>query len=296
MSESAGDAADLVPDLVRAGAFTRRPASWVTVRDGRFFKIPRVSNSLEADAQSSAALEQAVEQYESTGLLARISDDVVRHVDFVRECACLVALELPGPELLAEVRRARRSGEAACLVEEGCGVLARIHRGAPSAIGGLPPYDYANDAFLPAAPEQLDAIARADPMIVCGGFEIRNLMRDASGRLRFFDVHHAWLGIAEHDLMRYVVSVLMLNWGRRLVRGPWSGFSLEGCIGAYERERGVAVDRALGAYSFRLCAAMRRSHAARRVAQSPIWMRGLMHLYLLVFFGQVDRWAAKHGL
>ncbi len=296
MSESTGDAAGLVPDLLSAGAFARRPASWVAVRDGRFFKIPRVSNSLEADAQSSAALEQAVEEYESTALLARISDDVVRHLDFVRECACLVMPELAGPELLAEVRRARRSGEAARLVEEGCGVLARIHRGSASAVGGLPRYDYAGDAFLPAAPEQLEAIARADPMIVCGGFEIRNLMRDASGRLRFFDPHHVWLGIAEHDLMRYVVSALMLDWGRRLGRGLWSGFSLEGCIAAYGRERGVAVDRQLGAYAFRLCAAMRRAHAMRRVREAPVWMRGLMHLYTLVFFGQMDRWAAKHGL
>ncbi len=57
---------------------------------------------------------------------------------------------------------------------------------------------------------------------------------------------------AEHDLLRYVVSVLMLSWGRRLSRGPWSGFSLAGCIGAYERERGVAVDRALGAPHFEM--------------------------------------------
>jgi len=288
--------ADEIDALLRDGGFVRRPASWVATRGDAFFKIPRRSDDCAADLADADALAEAEAEHAQASLLARHEPAVNRPVARVR--ACLVYPRIDGADLLERLRRERDAAARQALVEEAVTLCARLHRVAPEALAGVPRHDYRRDPFVPAPAGIQRRIHRRGARLVVRGFESRNFRVDAgTGRLVFFDPHALVLGLPEEDFTRFVLSLLMLRWGRRGPPSPWTRFDPAALRAAYERAAGEPLDPVLVGYTFDLNLRMRRENAERSIAA----MRGrtarlAARAYAWFHFRRIDAWRRRHEL
>jgi hypothetical protein len=285
---------DRVAELIRRNAFSMRQLSW-TAREGRlFFKIPRRSVDLRADARSESCRQEIRTEFELLRVLANLSDHVIRPVGFVEEYSCLVLPDLDAENLRNLLRSARDSESRETLLRRAVGVIAAIHRqGVPSGVD-LPALDYQANQWLPAPSHLAAAVER---VVVVDGYELRNLLVDrSSGAMYLVDPHHVSTGFPEQDVARFIVSLLMLNWGRHLNCSVWTGFEWTDLIREYRNQSGRSLDPERLAYCFAMIVAMRFYHSNRSLTRMNPVLRSIGRAYQKAFFFQVRRWGQRHGL
>ena len=283
-----------IRELIGSGQFSRRLLSWVCVREGYFLKIPRVHGEIEADLRDGAA--EAEREYRLTRQLAEQLDDMVDPPLHLIE-GCIVKRRLTGADLWALARREGATPRVRTAIIHGLKLAARLHLLAPDAVPALPIHDYSSDPYLPA-PERLRGRLRRRPRtIVITGLEVRNFKEAcAGGPWRFFDPHDAVLGAPEDDVARYILSLLMVTWGRHADCRIWSRFDYGELIRAYEAERGALLDGELLAYMFQRNIAMRRCQVRGSTRDLPWVMQVAARAYEALFFWQVGLWGSRHGL
>ncbi len=73
-----------------------------------------------------------------------------------------------------------------------------------------------------------DRLCQRPRVIVLGGLEVRNFKQAGTdGQWRFFDPHDAVLGAPEDDFARYILSLLMITWGRHATCRIWTHFDYQ---------------------------------------------------------------------
>ena len=284
-----------IRDLIGAGLFTGRFWSWVCVRERYFLKIPRVSGGqLETDFSDGAA--EAEREYRLTASLAEQLDGMVdvplRLID-----GCIVKRRLTGPDLWSMAREEGTTPRVRKAITHGVVLAAQLHRLDPTAVRDLAVHDYANDPYLPAPEELSKRLGQRRQAIVLGGLDVRNFKQDCEGgRWLFFDPHHAELGAPEDDFARYILSLLMINWGRNARCRIWTQFDFQELVGAYEEAGGVFLDREVLGYMFQRNIARVRSDVWAFGDWSRFVRRVAARAYEALFFWQVRKWGGHHGL
>jgi hypothetical protein len=283
-----------IRDLIWGGQFTRRTWSWICVSGRYFLKVPRVSGRLETDFSDGAA--EADREYQLTRSLAErlegMIDVPLRLVD-----GCIVKPRLTGPDLWMIAKEEGATPRVQKAIERGIVLAALLHRLDPTIVGDLAAHDYANDPYLPAPKELADRLKRRRPTIVLGGLEVRNFKQDrADGQWLFFDPHKAVLGAPEDDFTRYILSLLMINWGRHANCRIWTRFDFQKLVCVYEEARGTALDHGLLRYMFQRNIARVRSDVWAFNDWSRIPLRVAARAYEQLFFWQVKRWGGRYGL
>ncbi|MFN9773698.1 MAG: hypothetical protein ACK54X_13890 [Burkholderiales bacterium] len=288
--------AEAIGGLLEAGGFVRRPASWVATSGACFYKIPRRSDDCAADLADARAVADARSEFEQAALLA--AHDAAVNRPCARERACLVYPLIEGDDLRDRLRRGSHDDDGRILLEEAVSLCGRLHRIEPEALERIPSHDYRIDPFAPAPEAVMRRLRQRATRLVVRGFEARNFRMDAErGRLVFFDPHELVRGMPEEDFTRFVLSLLMIGWGRGGRPSAWTAFDLDALRVAYERASGEALDPELERYAFDLNVRMRRTHARNAIAAMP---RGPTRLaataYAWFHFRQIDAWRRRHGL
>ena len=76
--------------------------------------------------------------------------------------------------------------------------------------------------------QEIKSIESQQKTIVVLGFEVRNFKRIyPNGSFNFFDPHHLLIGVPEDDFCRYLLSLLMLNWGNNTNFLIWRKFDYQ---------------------------------------------------------------------
>lgn len=270
--------------------FTPRRESWVARSRGRFYKLARASDDPVGDWRDPACAATAAREYEDLRFLHRIAPDVVAPLE--RDQGCVVYPELSGPDL-RDVLLTRRASATAGL-HAAMRLLARVHA-APADLARYPEKPYAAARYLPPVRDVLERLAARPRTLCMEGFEVRNFRYDGARRAwRFFDPQVVSRGVAENDVARFLVSVLMVTWG---ADGSWrifTAFDPAALVASYERAAGSALDRTLLAYFTHESIAMRRHFARRALARLHGVRRSVGRPYLAAYFHQLERWAHTH--
>lgn len=283
-----------IRDLIWGGQFRRRVWSWVCVSGGYFLKVPRVSGRLETDFSDGGA--EADREYQLTCSLAAPLEDMI-NVPLRLVDGCIVKPRLTGPDLWTMAKAEGATPRVQRAITGGIVLAAHLHRLDPTIVGALAAHDYANDPYLPAPKELADRLNQRPRTIVLGGLEVRNFKQDgADGRWLFFDPHKAVLGVPEDDFTRYILSLLMINWGRNANCRIWTRFDFQELVGAYQEARGAALDHELLRYMFQRNVARVRSDVWAFGDWSRFTQRAAARAYEKLFFWQVKRWGARYGL
>lgn len=295
LSAPTGDWRAWIRGLICAGLFTGRIWSWVCVHERYFLKIPRGRGGrLETDFRNGAA--EAEREYRVTRQLAEHLgggiDVPLRRID-----GCIVKRRLTGPDLWSLAKEEGPTARVQRAITQGVMLATQLDRLDPAAVPNLPVHDYANDPHYPAPLKLHDRLSHRRRTIVLSGLEVRNFKQDGpDGRWLFFDPHDAVLGAPEDNFTRYILSLLMINWGRHADFRIWTQFDFRHLVRTYERARGAPLDSDLLSYMF--------ERNIRRVC-SDIWAfgdwsrltrRAAARAYEGLFFWQVRRWGGHHGL
>jgi hypothetical protein len=210
---------------------------------------------------------------------------------------CIVKRRLTGPDLWMLAKEEGVTPRVRSAIAHGVVLAAQLHRLDPAVVPDLAVHDYANDPYLPAPARLRDRLSQRQRTIVLAGLEVRNFKQDrADGRWLFFDPHHAVLGAPEDDFTRYILSLLMMNWGRHADCRIWTRFDYHELVAAYETARGVPLDHELLAYMFRRNIARVRSEVRAFGDWSRLMVRVAARAYEDVFFWQIRRWGGRYGL
>jgi hypothetical protein len=271
--------------------FETRQASWVACSGDTFLKIPRRS-ALHDDPFLNADIEAATKEFSLATWLSEIEPRVLRPSALRLQQGCLIFPRLRGRDLMEELSDARANRHVQSGINEAIEICARIHRGATEH-GEIQAYDYYGDLDHPLESQALDPWPRT---LVVRGMEVRNFRRDhRDGKLRFFDLHEVFWGMPEEDVSRFVLSLLMLNWGRRTAPKPWANFDFESILAAYEQTSEISLDRKRMNYCMQLNLRMRRRNAANALTSAfmPKRLAGLAYVYL--YFSGLNSWMRQNG-
>ncbi len=277
-------------------AFTPRKESWVASSAGWFYKIFRRSDDPERDWLDPVCMEKASREYADTLFLGRLSGRVCEPVQL--DHACIVYPQLSGPDMrpILQQRGTADTRQRARTLREAMMVLAQLH-GVPHDAPDYPFKDYLHNGYLVPDAEVAKRIGARERTLFIGGFEVRNFRFD---RRRegwfFFDPQHVFLGMPEDDLARFVISLLMINWGQGGSVRLWQDFEIDDLISNYERAAGRSLDRILLNYFLREIIAMRRHFAEKALRNMSGPKRIIGRPYLSAYFMQLNRWAAHHEL
>lgn len=280
---------------LEALAFTPRKESWVTSSAGWFYKMFRSSDDPARDWLDPGCIERARREYADMRLLCELSDRVCRPARL--DHACIVYPHLSGPDMRALLQM-RGSGAArrAAALRDAVTLLARLHAETSKATD-YPAKDYLRHAYLAPSAEVLVRIAARSRSLFISGFEVRNFRFECRRNAWFFfDPQHVFLGMPEDDLARFVISLLMVNWGKGGSLGIWRDFDVGDLAATYEHASAHTLDKLLLNHFLRETIAMRR-HFAEKALRS---MRGAGRLigrpYLSAYFLQLETWVTKHEL
>jgi hypothetical protein len=173
-------------------------------------------------------------------------------------------------------------------------VLAQLHRARPE-LADYPVKDYLHDGYLVPDADVARRIGERERTLFIGGFEVRNFRYDQDhDDWFFFDPQHVYRGMPEDDLARFIVSLLMINWGQGGSVALWRGFDVENLLSAYENAAGILLDGALLTYFLRETIAMRRHFAQKALRNMKGAKRVIGRPYLASYFMQLNHWAANH--
>ncbi|WP_395119586.1 hypothetical protein ACFCQI_01320 [Rhodanobacter sp. FW102-FHT14D06] len=293
-------ACERVPPTGSAGwlaelAFTPRKESWVASSADRFYKIFRRSDDPLRDWLDPTCMEKAGREYADALLLRELSEHVCTPLRL--DHACVVYPRLSGPDLrpmLQQKHGAFGARHRAQALRKAMVVLAQLHR-ARSNPAGYPAKDYLHNGYLVPDAEVARRIGERERTLFIGGFEVRNFRYDEEREdWLFFDPQHVYLGMPEDDVARFVISLLMINWGQGGGVTLWQGFDVEDLLAAYEDAAGFLLDGTLLTYFLRETIAMRRHFAQKALRNMAGARRVIGRPYLAGYFMQLNHWAANH--
>lgn len=273
--------------------FSARPLSWIYCTQEYVFKITRYSDSIEDDIFNPKSIKYSKKEYEQLLLLNQLDASVIKPLDLID--ACMVMPYIKGHDLINESAKIRVQDNLVdflAYIEEGIALCGRLHRYESVIFADIPEYNYQKHEFLPASePHLIQAIKNHRKTISIQGFEIRNFRYDQlSGKLVFFDPHHVYLGLPEEDFTRYILSLLMINWGRNINFLIWQKFDYAKLVKVYETTRGAKLDKLMLDYTFSLNLAMRKAHAKTSILEMNGFKKLIAYIYFQLFFLQVDWW------
>jgi hypothetical protein len=275
--------------------FTPRKESWVASSAGWFYKIFRRSDNPERDWLDPVCIEKASREYADTLLLGRLSGRVCEPVRLNH--ACIVYPQLSGPDMrpmLQQLRGTADTGQRTRALREAMVVLAQLH-GVTQDTLDYPLKDYLHNGYLVPDAEVARRIGARERTLFIGGFEVRNFRFDRRQEgWFFFDPQHVFLGMPEDDLARFVISLLMINWGRSGSVRLWQDFDVSDLLSAYENAAARALDKILLNYFLRETIAMRRHFAEKALSNMSKAKRILGWPYLAAYFMQLNHWAEHH--
>lgn len=280
---------------IDALAFTARKESWITTSAGRFYKMFRRSDDPARDWLDPECIEKARHEYADMLFLHERAHRVCRPL--CQDHACVVYPLLSGPDMRVMLRsRNATAAERSTALHEAMVLLAQLH----STSGDTAPYpakDYLHDGYLVPHEDVMRRIAERERTIFIGGFEARNFRFDSrAGAWHFFDPQHMFLGMPEDDFARFVISLLMLNWGQGGSLKLWRDFDIQDLVSVYEAALGRTLDRMLLNYFLRETIAMRRHFAEKAVRAMSGVRRLLGRPYLTTYFLQLEQWVTNHEL
>lgn len=279
-------------DWITALAFRPRKESWVAASPEGFHKLFRASDDPVRDWLDPACAATAAREDADMQLLHRAAADVCPPVR--RDHACLVYPYLSGPDLRATLRTRGGGGAGAAGLAAAMRVLARLHTTGED-LSRYAAKAYPASGYLPPDLDVLRRIAARPRRLCLEGFEVRNFRYD---RRRdawcFFDPQAISLGVPENDVARFIVSLLMVNWGRGGGLRIWTAFDAGALVAAYERAAGDTLDATLLSYFTHESIAMRRHFAERALGGLRGAARLLGRPYLVNYFHQLDHWARQH--
>jgi hypothetical protein len=288
---------DTVADAgwIDALAFVPRKQSWVACSGDRFYKLFRRSDDPARDWLDQACLEDAQREHDDMQLLHRLGEQAC--APLLRDGGCVVYPRLSGPDLRDALRRRATSAmERDAPLCSAMSLLAQLHTAAADAIAHYPLKDYRANVYLRPG---VDVSRRIDerPRTLCiEGFEVRNFRFDRRRQAwLFFDPQVISRGMPENDIARFIVSLLMVNWGKGGSPRIWKDFDAGDLLSAYEHAASRSLDPALLNYFLHETIAMRRHFAERALHALPGVSRILGRPYLSAYFLQLERWAARHA-
>ena len=282
-----------VAPRVETLAFTPRKESWVTSSAGWFYKIFRRSDDPTQDWLDPACIEKARREYVDMLFLRRLSDRVCCPVRL--DHACIVYPHLSGPDMRAMLQtRGASAAQRAAGLRDAVALLARLHAVTNNA-ADYPAKDYLRNGYLAPGAEVAARIAARERTLFIGGFEVRNFRFDRNrGEWFFFDPQHMYMGMPEDDLARFVISLLMVNWGKGGSLKMWRNFDADELLSTYEKSSSRALDKTLLNYFLRETIAMRRFFAEKALRTMHGARRIFGRSYLSAYFLQLEKWATSH--
>lgn len=280
-----------IPDF---SEFFKRQLSWVAEDGACFFKIPRSSNSVTSDIVDPECISEARKEFVITKFLADLDESINKPLRV--EQACIVYPLMSGPDMIDFIRKQKESPVIQDCIEASIRLLGRLHR-ATIDVSHLREHDYAKDRFLEAPPNLVGAISARRKTAVIDGFEVRNFRYDdVRDKWLFFDPHNIRRGIPEEDIARFIVSLLMLNWGKIPGLRVWTEFYGSSLLKAYEKESSVIIDESLLKYAFQLILNVRRYYAQKSVREMSFMKRILARIYLEIYFHQMQKWVNRYDI
>jgi len=272
--------------------FSRRQSSWIAVEGDSFFKIPKRSGAPD-DWILGADFDAASKEFAAVSWLADIESAVLRPTGLDGQHACIVFPRLLGEDLIDDLLRARDHAQAQPAIKEAVEILGRLHAKVRQQ-DGIPSYDYCSDPHYPLKEPGL--LHEGPTTVVIRGVEVRNFRRQsACGPLRFFDPHDVWWGFPEEDLTRFVISLLMIRWARKVSPLPWMRFDFEFLCTTYERTASIQLSKRRMRYCAELNLRMRKHNAIAASAILPRFLRTPAKAYLKMYFSRMERWLSQHG-
>jgi hypothetical protein len=280
---------------IDALAFTPRKESWVASSADWFYKIFRRSDDPARDWLDPLCIEKASREHADALFLGRLSDRVCMPVRL--DHACVVYPRLSGPDMrpmLQQIRGAAGARQRRGVLREAMVVLAQLH-GAKQEASNYPVKDYLHNGCLVPDAEVTRRIGERERTLFIGGFEVRNFRfdRHRDGWF-FFDPQRVCLGMPEDGLARFVISLLMINWGQDGSVRLWQDFDASDLLATYEDAGARSLDRTLLNYFLRETIAMRRRLAGKALRNMSGAKRALGRPYLAAYFMQLNHWAAHH--
>ncbi|MGH8125945.1 MAG: hypothetical protein ACREPK_08870 [Rhodanobacteraceae bacterium] len=277
---------------IDALAFAPRKESWVASSEGRFYKVFRSSDDPLRDWRDPDCIERARREHADMLLLSRFSDCACRPERL--DHACVVYPHLSGPDMRAMLRvRGASQARRAASLRDAMLLLARLHA-ATDAASQYPLKDYLVDGFLRPDAAVVRRIAERERTLCIEGFEVRNFRYDdRRDQWVFFDPQVVHRGVPENDLARFMISLLMVNWGKGGSPKIWREFDSGDLVSAYEHASARTTDRILLGYFLRETIAMRRHFAEKALRSLHGAWRILGRPYLIAYFRQLQTWVAS---
>jgi hypothetical protein len=273
--------------------FLRRQESWVVKDRGQFIKIPRLSEDPLADVWDPRCVAIATKDYENHVALNAICSRIPRPLWVWQACTAFPWLS--GPDMREALLHAGSRDAAEHIAAAALEVLACIH-GRSSDAKVFPWRDYGRTQFRPMIEIEASIIASAKRVVVMDGFEVRNFRFDyANSAWRFSDPHHISMGCAEQDVARFLVSLLMLNWGRDGRPWVWQRLEPGRLLDAYTRAGGVPLNRSLLNYFLGDCVAMRKFHAWKSLTGMRPFAKAAAWAFYATYFFQINRWVSANA-
>ncbi|HKZ09594.1 MAG TPA: hypothetical protein VJL61_02680 [Rhodanobacteraceae bacterium] len=279
---------------IDALAFAPRKESWVACSGDRFYKLFRRGDDPARDWLDRGCIEDARREHDDMLLLHRFGEHACAPLQ--RDHGCVVYPRLSGPDLRETLlRRDGDCTERAAALGNALSLLAQLHGAAADAISHYPLKDYRTDGYLRPGAEVLRRIDECPRTLCIEGFEVRNF--------RFDQHRHAWLffdpqvvsrGVPENDIARFIISLLMVNWGKGGSPRIWRHFHIGDLVSVYERAASRSTDPILLNYFLHETIAMRRHFAEKALHTLHGVPRILGRPYLSAYFLQLERWAARH--
>ena len=283
-----------VPDAgwIAALAFARRKESWVAAPADNFYKIFRRSDDPARDWLDPACMEKARREYADMQLMHRIDERACGPLRL--DHACVVYPCLSGPDLrVMLLRRGSGNAERSSALRDAISLLARLHA-ATDEVSHYPLKNYLSGGFLNPDMDVLRRIGECHRVLCIEGFEVRNFRYDQRrSAWVFFDPQDVSRGVPENDLARFIVSLLMVTWGKGGSPKIWRNFDFGDLMSTYERTASRSIDPVLLNYFLHETIAMRR-HFAEKALRA---LRGVSRLlgrpYLSAYFLQLEKWAER---
>lgn len=293
--DSMHEAAPLVGTVgwIESLAFTPRKESWVASSSGWFYKIFRASDDPARDWRNPVCIETATREYVDTLFLHHLSDRVCAPVR--RDHACVVYPHLSGPDMRAMLQQRDTVHPHQCSagLREAMVLLARLHASSEGA--DYPVKDYLHNGYLVPDAGVSERIIDRDRTLFIGGFEVRNFRFDRRHNgWFFFDPQHVVRGMPEDDVARFIISLLMINWGKGGSLKLWQDFDANDLLSTYEQATARSLDRTLLNYFLRETVAMRRHFAEKSLRSLSRAKRIPGRPYLAIYFLQLQQWVENH--
>jgi len=282
-------------EWIKTLAFVERKESWVAASGDDFYKIFRSSGDPSRDWLDRECGDSARREFDDMRLLHRLGERACapRRLDH----ACVVYPWLSGPDLreLLLRRDAAGAAERSVALREAVSLLTQLHAATTDSISHYPLKNYLADGFLNPDMDVLRRIGERDRTLCISGFEVRNFRYDrCRGAWIFFDPQVVSRGAPENDLARFIVSLLMVNWGKGGSSRIWREFDIGDLISTYERAASRSIDPVLLNYFLQESIAMRRHFAERALRALHGVSRVFGRPYLAAYFRQLEKWAKNH--